>query len=220
MEKKTPYKIRIMVAEDEGLIQYSIIHLLEQVDEFEVCGSARNGEELMELLKDCRPDIILLDLKMPKVDGFEVTRLIDDKMPWVKIIALTSFTHPHFIREIMRAGARGFLSKNCSFEELCIAIRTVYNGSTYLCKIASQVVMNDFTSSTRDETVDLRFLTPREIQLIRLLAEGYHTREIAPKLYISEKTVERHKSNILRKLKVKNTAHLIRVVLEKGLILT
>jgi two-component system, NarL family, response regulator NreC len=213
-------KVNIMVAEDQGLILHSIVRMLETVPDFHIMGTACNGLELLEILKKDKPDIILMDIKMPKMGGLEVTRIIDSKMPWIKIIALSAYDHPNFIKELLKSGAKGFLSKSCTFEELCDAIRSVHAGKTYLCNTASQIVVNHFAQSATDEQTEFHSLTSREIEIIQFLAEGHMTRAIASKLFISEKTVERHKTNIFKKLQVKNTAHLIRLAVEQGLLLS
>ena len=215
-----PETIKIMIAEDEGLIRHSLASLISTVIDFEIIGLASNGEELMQLLETSKPDIILMDIKMPKMNGIEVTKMIDSKMPWVKIIALSMLTHPVYIKEMLRNGAKGFISKNCSIEELCEAIRAVFGGSQYFCKSISDIVLHDFTQ-TPNENGDTAIysLTSREIEVIQLLADGLVTKEIAIKLYISEKTVERHKSNLFKKLQLKNTAQLIKLAVEKGILI-
>jgi len=130
------------------------------------------------------------------------------------------YVHAHIIRELLKSGAKGFLSKNCTFEELCEAIRTVYNGKTYLCKTASEAVLHTFVNDDVSANETIEKLTPSEIKIVKLLTEGKVTREISSLLFVSEKTVERHKSNILKKLKLKNTAQLVRFAVEKGILLT
>ncbi|MEI7898379.1 MAG: response regulator transcription factor [bacterium] len=209
-----------MIAEDQGLILHSIVQMLETVPEFHIMGTASNGIELLDLLKQKKPDIILMDIKMPKMSGLEVTRIIDSKMPWIKIIVLSMYDHPSFIKELLKSGAKGFLSKNCTFNELCDAVRSVYSGKTFLCNATSQIVLNNFANSGGEVQNEIHTLTSREIEIIQFLAEGHVTRMIASKLFISEKTVERHKTNIFKKLQVKNTAHLIRLAVEKGLLMS
>lgn len=211
-------KISIMIAEDQLLILHSLVMTLKAVPDFDVCGTARNGNELLEILKETKPDIILMDIKMPLMGGSEATRIIQGKTPWIKIIALSMYTHPSFIKEIIKAGASGFLSKDCTFEELCEAIRSVYQGNTYIYKAASKILLNNFIYED-DENNQVNLLTAGEIRIIQLLSEGLTTSKIAGKLEISNKTVERHKSNIFGKLKLKNTAQLIRLAFERGLIM-
>ncbi len=217
----TKERIKIMIAEDQGLFRHALASLLKRVEGFEVIGLAGNGMEVLKQLETARPDIILMDIKMPQMNGIEATRKINEKMPWIKIIGLSMYDHPTFIKEMLRNGAKGFLSKDCTFEELREAIQTVFAGGTYLCKNAAKVVINEFSSnSTISEITGIQSLTSREIEIIRLLAEGNITKEIATKLFISEKTVDRHKTNILKKMKLKNTPQLIKVAVDQGIILS
>jgi len=213
--------IKIIIAEDQGLIRHALSSLLKRVDGFEVVGLAANGTEVLKLLETLRPDIILMDIKMPQMNGIETTRKINEKMPWIKIIGLSMYDHPTFIKEMLRSGAKGFLSKDCAFEELREAIQIVFAGETYLCKNASKVVIDEFSkNSASPETGGVQSLTTREIEVIQLLAEGNITKEIAGKLFISEKTVDRHKTNILKKLNLKNTAQLVKIAVDQGIILS
>lgn len=212
-------RIKIMIAEDQLVILHAMAALLENVPDFNIIGIARNGEELLQLAVKNKPDIILMDIKMPKMNGLEAARRIDQKMPWVKVIALSMYNHPVFIKEMLKNGAKGFLSKNCAPAELYEAIRSVYHGKIYLSANIQEVILEDFTTSTTpDHNNDIRSLTARELEVIQMLASGYMTREIASQLFISEKTVERHKSNILRKMKLKNTAQLVKEAAENGLL--
>jgi two-component system response regulator NreC len=217
----TKEHIKIIVAEDQGLIRHALASLLKRIDGFEVVGLAGNGMEVLTLLETLRPDIILMDIKMPKMNGIETTRKVNEKMPWIKIIGLSMYDHPTFIKEMLRSGAKGFLSKDCAFEELREAIQTVFAGETYLSKNASRMVIDEFSkNSTMPETGGIQSLTTREIEVIQLLAEGNITKEIATKLFISEKTVDRHKTNILKKLNLKNTAQLVKIAVDQGIILS
>jgi DNA-binding NarL/FixJ family response regulator len=209
-----------MIAEDQGLIRHSLAALLSAVDGFQIVGLAANGEELLKQLELVKPDVILMDIKMPKMNGIEVTKTIDEKMPWVKVIALSGFDHPVYIKEMLKNGAKGFISKNCSIEELCEAIRMVNSGAQYFCKTISSIVFHDFTQTFSENGNSLIYsLTPREIEVIKMLASGMVTKEIANAMFISDKTVERHKSNLLKKLQVKNSAHLIKLAVEKGILI-
>jgi len=212
--------VKIFIVEDQALILKSLAITLDSVSDFQVVGTALNGEELFTSSNGAKPDIILMDIRMPKMSGEEATRKIDEKMPWVKVIALSMYDHPHMIKEMLRAGAKGFLSKQSSFEELCEAIRTVHAGSTYLCKRCRDSVLSTFLQNGEASVSKIEGLTSRELEVIKLLADGLTTEEIARQLSISAKTVERHKSNILGKLNLKNTAQLIRFSIEQGILLS
>jgi DNA-binding NarL/FixJ family response regulator len=217
--KDTNEKIKIMVADDQGLILHSLVTMLEAVDDFEVIGTAQNGIVLLQLLEENKPDVIIIDINMPKMSGIEVTKIIDGKMPWIKIIALSMYSHPQYIKEMLRHGAKGFLSKNCLAQELFEAVRAVNAGKTYLDKCCSDIILHNFSQVKTDFRTNLQSLTAREIEIIRALADGMVTREIAGKLFISDKTVERHKTNILNKLQLRNTAQLVKVAVEQGILI-
>jgi DNA-binding NarL/FixJ family response regulator len=212
-------KIKIVIAESQTIILHSLMSLISSLGEFEIVGTASDGAELLKNLEVTRPDIIILGIKKPGLTGIEVTRIIDEKMPWVKIISLTKHNHPFFIKEMLKHGVKGFLSTNCSIEELQEGIRSVYKGKTYFCSICSRVILRDYSAETLTGEVDFRSITPREIEIIGYLSDGYATKEISNKLFISNKTVERHKSNILKKMKLRNTAQLIKVAMENGLLI-
>jgi DNA-binding NarL/FixJ family response regulator len=212
-------KIRIIIAENQGIILQSLIALVGSFGDIEITGTASDGYELLKKLEGTKPDVILLDLKKPGLTVIEVTRIIDEKMPWVKVISLSRHNHPFFIKEMLKHGAKGFLSKNCSVEELHDGIKSVYNGKTYFCNLCSKVILRDFSSESEVGTIDFRTITPREVEIIGYLSNGFSTKEISNKLFISDKTVERHKSNLLKKMKLRNTAQMVKVAVENGLLI-
>jgi DNA-binding NarL/FixJ family response regulator len=217
--RTTQNKIRIIIAETQCIVLNSLVALIDSFGDFEIIGTASDGQELLRKLEVSKPDIILLDVQKPGLSCIDVTRAIDAKMPWVKVVSLSSHNHPLFIKEMLKHGARGFLSKNCTVEELREGILRVFDGKTYFCSICAKVVVHDYAFDSEAGACDIRTVTPREIELISHLAEGYSTREIAPRMFISEKTVERHKSNLLKKMKLRNTAQLVKVAVENGLLI-
>ncbi len=211
--------IRMLVAESQGIILHSILALLGTFRDVVVVGTARDGKTLLGLLEVTKPDILLLDLEKPGMSCIEVSRVIDGKMPWVKLISLSRHNHPYYIREMLKHGTKGFLSKDCSVEELHDGIRRVHAGQTFFCSTCSDVMLQDYKAQPRDDGNRFREITHREIEIIRYLAEGHSTKEIAEKLFISDKTVERHKSNLLKKMQLKNTPQLVKVAVENGLLI-
>lgn len=210
--------IKIIIAEDQILLQHALIALLRQSDGFEVIATAKDSSELLQHMATLRPDIIIVDFKNSKSIGIKVIKAIDEKNSGAKVISLSVSNHPFYIKEMIKNGAKGFLSKNCSVQELYDGIRNVHNGKIYFCSTCSNVLLHNFVRPPVNGDVDFSMITAREIEIISFLSEGYTTKEIADKLFISNKTVERHKSNILNKLKLKNTAHLIKVAAENGLL--
>jgi len=210
-----------MIAEDQAIILHSLMILLNSLQNIEVIGTALNGVELMALLEKDKPDVILMDINMPKMNGIEATKIIDAKMPWVKVIALSMYDHPVYIKKMFKSGAKGFVSKNATKMELGKAIDMVYNGDIYISEEISRILLREYSNTAdSDENADYTSLTSREIEIIQLLADGLYTKEIAEKLFISDKTVERHKTNILKKLKLRNTAQLVKVAITKGIIVS
>jgi DNA-binding NarL/FixJ family response regulator len=213
--------IKLMIAEDQAIILHSLMILLNSLQNIDVIGTALNGVDLMALLEKEKPDVILMDINMPKMNGIEATKIIDAKMPWVKVIALSMYDHPVYIKKMFKSGAKGFVSKNATKMELGKAIEMVYNGDIYISEEISRILLREYSNaSDSDENADYTSLTSREIEIIQLLADGLYTKEIAEKLFISDKTVERHKTNILKKLKLRNTAQLVKVAITKGIIVS
>jgi len=213
--------IKLMIAEDQAIILHSLVVILKTLQNIEVIGTALNGVDLMKLLEKAKPDIVLMDINMPKMNGIEATKLIDEKMPWVKVIALSMYDHPVYIKKMFKSGAKGFISKNATKLELDKAIQMVYDGEIYISDEISRIMLREYSSDNdSDENPDYTSLTTREIEIIQLLSDGLYTKEIAEKLFISDKTVERHKTNILKKLKLRNTAQLIKVAINKGIIVS
>jgi len=212
-------QIKVMVAEDQAIILHSLLIILGTIPNIEITGTASNGADLIRLLEKVKPDIILMDIGMPYMNGIEATRVIDEKMPWVKVIALTMDDHPVYMKKMFKSGAKGFLSKNAPVHDIARAIQMVYEGEIFISEEISRVMLKDYSNTAEPgDNPDYSSLTPREIEIIQLLSEGLYTREIAEKLFISDKTVERHKTNILKKLRVRNTAQLVRVAISKGII--
>lgn len=210
--------IKIIIVEDQKLFQQSLIALLGQTNEFDVIATASESAELFRHLQSLRPDVILIDISLTSAHNIEIAKSIDEKMPWVKVISLSANNHPFYIKEMIRNGAKGFLSKNCSVQELYDGIRNVHEGKTYFCSICSSVLLSNFVDTPREDGIDLRSITSREIEILGFLSKGFTTREIAEKLFISNKTVERHKSNMLNKLNLRNTAQLVKVATDHGLL--
>ncbi len=213
--------IKLMIAEERCIILQSLVALCRTFKNMEVIATARNGTEWMQILETARPEIIITGIQMPFRDGFESTRTINEKLPLIKVIVLSMYDHPAYVKKLLKIGVRGFISKNASENELEKAILSVFNGDIYLSEEISRSIINDFSDPTGSTVIqNYNSLTFREIQIIQLLSDGCYTREIAEKLFISPKTVERHKTNILKKLNLRNTAHLVKMAIQNGIILT
>lgn len=200
------------------LLQHAFSALIMQSNEFEVIATARGRLELLKHLEGLKPDLIILDIGQSNAEGLMITKALDDKMPWVRVIILTLNSHSFFIKEMLKHGTKGFISKNSSVNDLFEGIRNVYSGKTYFCSECSNVLLREIIPGNSAFEKNFSVLTTREIEIISFLANGLTTKGIADKLFISQKTVERHKTNILGKLKLKNTAQLVRIAAENGLL--
>jgi two-component system, NarL family, response regulator DegU len=217
MSISTSSPIKIMIAENHQIVAHSIAALLRTNENFDIQGIAHSGKELLKLLDKNKPDIVLMEINMPEMNGVEATRAIDERMPWVKVIALTIVDQAVFVKKMFKAGAKGFVSKNSMPEDLFTAIRLVYEGKTYCCQTTVDGFITDSGEFEQDKGRQSKpALTSSELEIIKLIAEGYLTREIAERTFISEKTVERHKTNILKKFNLRNSSQLVKMAVEQG----
>lgn len=193
-------KIKVLIVDDHGMVRQGLRTYLELLDDIELIGEAENGVEAVALAREHRPDIVLMDLMMPEMDGIEATHQITEISHAIKVIALTSFTDDDKVFPAIKAGASGYLLKDVSPTDLHKAIRVVYKGETHLHPEITKKLMNQFVSPKIEPDVIPGDLTERELEVLRLIAQGMSNRELAQTLTISEKTVKTHVSNILSKL--------------------
>ena len=204
----------IVLADDHVMFRQGVKRIIEETPGLEVVGEANDGLELLRLLKTREPKLVLLDISMPHLRGLEATREIKKLYPQVKIIFLTMHRSKEFLYQALEAGAEGFLLKEDADFELLRAIQTVRGGKKFISSLLS-TEMADL--ALRDQPADPDPLSPREKTIVKLLVEGKTSKEIADLLYISVFTVRRHRENILRKLKLKKLADLIRYALSRGI---
>lgn len=203
------HKIAITILDDHKLFRDGLAALLSKHEEFEIVACLESGEKLFEYLKEnTPPEIILLDISMPKIDGFEVLKTLQNIQ--TKAIAISMHDDGNYIAKCAKLGAYGYLLKNTDEDELLLAIKTVHQGKKYFNAAISQKLVESLSEKNTVEK-----LTKKETQIVKLLAEGLTTKEIAVKLYISTRTVDTHRANMLRKLNVKNTAELIKKTIQK-----
>jgi DNA-binding NarL/FixJ family response regulator len=199
-------KIKIAIVDDHQLFRDGIHSLLSKHNEFEIVISSENGKDFFEkLTKGNLPSLLLLDLTMPEMNGFEVLDKLKKKYPKIKVITISMHDDGNYIMQSIRAGAYGYLLKNADEEELLKAIYTVLEGKKYFNQEISQRMINIMSI----EGVTPKKLSPKEMEILKLIAEGQTTKEIAQKLIISTRTVETHRNNMMKKLKVKNTPELV-----------
>lgn len=216
--------IKLFVVDDHPIFIDGIVNLLKDTPGFEIIGTASNGQEFLDKIKQNEPDIVLMDINMPVMDGIEATQKLKTEHPKVKVIALTMFNDIRFIKDLLEIGAKGYVLKNISREDLIKAIHTVSDGKPFLDSAVQEKVISSMSASDDEEfdekEADLMVqnITSRELEILQLIALGMTSQDISQKLFISKNTVETHRKNLLAKLNVKNTASLLKFAYKKGLV--
>jgi len=209
---------KILLADDHAIIRQGLCSLLEKQPDVEVVGTAEDGQKAIELARELAPDIVIMDITMPNLNGINATRKIIDELGGVKVIALSVHSSRRFVTEMLRAGASGYILKECLFDELLEAIRTVLNGGIYLSPKITGVVVDDYVKRlTTKYQPEAPALTEREQEVLQLLAEGKSTKQIAPQLHVSSKTIESNRRNIMDKLGIHSVAELTKYAVREGL---
>ncbi len=209
---------RILLADDHRIVREGIRALLLEETNMLVVGEAETGREAVELARKLKPDVVVMDIAMPDLNGMDATRQIMDACPSTRVIALSMHSDKRFVREMLLAGAAGYLRKGCQFDELVEAIQTVVVGETYLApEIASAVAADYVDYVSRGAPSALSSLTPREREVLQLLAEGKRTKQIGGMLHVSVKTVSTHRRHIMKKLGVDSLAGLIKYAVREGI---
>ncbi len=209
--------IRILVADDHPIVRDGLVAILSTQADFDVIGEAATGLETVQQAEALKPDVILLDLEMPEIDGVEAIRRMRDTNPDIRVIVFTAFDTDERILNAVRAGARGYLLKGVPREEVFQAIRVVHAGDSLLQPIVASKLLRQ-VSQEHDASAILEALTPRELDVLRLLARGLENKEIALELVISERTVKFHVSSILSKLGAGNRTEAVALAAQQGLI--
>ncbi|OYV67226.1 MAG: DNA-binding response regulator [Deltaproteobacteria bacterium 21-66-5] len=213
-----PVSISILLADDHGIMREGLRGLLEDEPDMEVVGEAADGHAAVELAKRLCPTIVLMDIKMPLLNGIEATRQIISASPESRVLALTTYSDSRLVARMLEAGASGYLLKQCAFDELVHAVRTVTAGRTYLSPKIAKVKLDEYSIKRPGaRRAANSVLTARERRVLQLLAEGHSTREVAELLSLSLKTVETHRSNIMRKLNTRSIARLTKFAIREGL---
>jgi DNA-binding NarL/FixJ family response regulator len=211
--------ISLLVADDQPLVRSGFRMIIEERPDLELVGEAADGEQAVELARELDPDVVLMDVRMPKLDGVEATRRLVGSGSRARILVLTTFDVDEYVYAAVRAGASGFLLKDVEPAELVDAIRVVAAGNTLFGPAASRHLVERFTATSAAAPVPgLDYLTEREVEILRLLAEGLSNAEIATRLYLGETTVKSHVSAILRKLAVRDRLQAVIAAYESGLV--
>lgn len=210
--------IKILLADDHAILRHGLSQMLQQQEDMEIVGQASDGISAIQLARELHPDVIIMDIRMPDMNGIEACREILRDCPERKIISLSMHSSKRFVIEMFKAGASGYLLKDCDFEELAEAIRTVMGGKTYLSPSISDVIVDHYVRSKEpDKSSVFSVLSKRERQVLQLLAEGKTTKQVGLQLHISPKTVEAHRLNIMNKLNIDNIAQLTKYAIQEGI---
>jgi DNA-binding NarL/FixJ family response regulator len=209
--------IKIILADDHTMLRHGLYRSFEQEKDIDVVGQATNGHSTIDLVRELSPDVVVMDIGMPDLNGIEATRRIVKDWPKVKVVGLSMHSSDKYVREMFKAGASGYLLKNCPFEELIEAIRTVTSGKTYISPSISDMVVKEYASKPDDEKSVFSILSQREREVLQLFAEGKTTKQVGLRLHISPKTVEAHRLRIMDKLNINNIAQLTKYAIQEGL---
>jgi len=216
-------KIRLILVDDHQLVRTGIANLLSGEPGFEIIGEAADAKELFGLLKQSQPDIAVLDIALPGMSGNEITKKLHNDFPGIRILILSMHTSEEFIFNAINSGARGYLPKNTSRKELIEAIYAIHRGEEYFAESISNVILKSYIkkakSDSPEEENNENLLSKREIEVLKLFAEGMTNQEIADKLFISIRTVESHKNHIMARLELKTTVDLVKFAIRNNIVL-
>ncbi len=211
-------KATVLLVDDHVVVRQGLKALLADEPDIEVIGEASNGREALDRLPELGPDVVLMDISMPGLNGIEATRQIQQRYPDVKVVVLSMHANEEYVFQVLQAGASGYVLKQSDSMEVLTAIRAAVAGGSFLSPPISRTVIEDYVrrAEARGQADDLEMLTTREREVLQLLAEGRSNREIAAELSISVKTVETHRSNMMNKLGLSSKTELVKYALRKG----
>ena len=219
--KPSPYRlmsIKVVLVDDHNVMREGLRALLKNESDIEVAGEAADGQAAFRLVSEIKPDLVIMDIAMPGLNGIEATRKIISKNSFVKVIALSAYSDRRFIFRVFKAGASGYLLKDCAFEELVCAIRAVSARQIYLSPGIANIVLKDYLrQSSKENTSVFSVLTAREREVLQLLSEGKTTKQIALLLKVSVKTIETHRPQIMDKLNIRSIAELTKYAIREGI---
>jgi DNA-binding NarL/FixJ family response regulator len=211
-------KIRVLLVDDHAMFREGIRALVNGYDDVEIVGEATEGREAIEKVRQLAPHVVLMDVAMPVMGGLEATRRIRKESPDAKVLVLTQYEDSEYILSMLRAGAKGYISKTSTASELVSAIRAIHKGGAFLCPSVTTTLIEEYLRRVGGEKSEYERLTDREREVLQLVAEGRTNHEIAERLFISVKTVLRHRTSIMEKLGFHNRTELIKYAISKGLI--
>ena len=208
--------IRILIADDHGVVAEGLKHLVEAQPDMEVVALVADGREAVQQAREARPDVVLMDLSMPELNGADATRAILERDPKCRVIVLSMYAQREYVRRALKAGAAGYVVKRSAAKEVVEAIRAVHAGQRYLSPRVADVVLEDYTDDKQDDL--LSRLSAREREVLQLLAEGRTGAQIAERLSLSQKTVETYRARLVEKLGIRDLAGLVRFAIQRGLV--
>ncbi|MEI6520814.1 MAG: response regulator transcription factor [bacterium] len=210
--------VKIIIVDDHKIVRQGLKSLIENNPEYKIVGETGNGKDAVELIIEFEPDVVIMDISLPEMTGIDATRRIMDVSPSTKVIALSMHDDRQIIQDMLLAGAVGYLLKESAYEELMKAVTVVLNGQVYLSQTISDLLVRDYVYRLRNNDNGISTLTPREREIWVLLAEGMSSVEIAEKLYLSPRTVDTHRKNLMDKLDADNIAGLVKIAIREGVI--
>ena len=219
-------KTRILIADDHSVVRSGLRLLLRSSPEFAIVAEAEDGEEAVRLAEKHHPDVAIMDISMPKVDGIEATRILKERHPEIQVIILTVHEDEEYVYRILRAGASGYLVKNANKAEIFRAVRSAHAGERFFSPGISRLIVDGFMNRPGEQApgdekggaLAEQALTKRETEILRYIAEGFTNRQIAEKLFLSFRTVNTHRANLMQKLNIHDTAGLVRHAINVGLV--
>jgi DNA-binding NarL/FixJ family response regulator len=211
-------KARVLVADDHALLRAGLVKLMETMDGVEIVGQASDGEEALIQAAHCAPQMVLLDIAMPKISGLDVCAQLTQNHTGIRVLMLSMHKELQYVRKALQNGASGYLLKDAAPDELEDAIRTVMSGHTYLSPALAQGMVTDMVGTLQGIASDSGSLTPRQREVLKLAAEGLSTKEIAIKLDLSVKTVDTHRTNLMNQLGIHDLAGLVRYAIRNGIV--
>jgi DNA-binding NarL/FixJ family response regulator len=210
--------IKVLIADDHQIVRQGLRTLLEREPDLKVVAQSEDGRTTVRLARELAPEVIIMDVAMPDLNGIEATRQIVTERPQVKVIALSMYADRRFVVNMLKAGASGYLLKDCAYEELVRAIRVVLAHKTYLSPGVTDIVVKDYVQGTPAQGASVfSLLSPREREVLQLMSEGKSTNQIADSLHVSVKTVETHRQQVMHKLNIHNVAGLTKYAIREGL---
>ncbi|GAB2532344.1 response regulator transcription factor [Rufibacter soli] len=207
------------MVDDHTIIRDGIKSLLKSERTIQIIGEAENGEQLLKLLETTTPDVIMLDLNMPVMDGFETLKQLQQTHPQAKVLVLTMLDQESYVQKVRASGAMGFILKTAGRDELVHAIKTVANDNSFICsEVALNLLQKSNSPAGEAKANNMPEISKREMEVLKLIAEGYTNAEIADKIFASKRTIESHRQHLIEKTKARNTATLIKYAIKQGLI--